>query len=109
MFCAPPTWAPRSFACKPRGLDHLLESFGQSGAVCRKNRRRKSHVIEQTFSIVKAEQQGTDKRLLFQIAKASDHTIGCALLFYFLHAGALTCLVSQIRALGHDSVEPTPI
>src|SRR5258708_12212974 len=106
MFCAPPAWAPWSFARKPRRLDHLVESICQSGAILRMNRGCKSHVIEQPFSIVEAEQQGTDQRLLFQIAKASDHTIGCTLRFNFLHASALSGLVGQIRALGNDSVEP---
>src|ERR1700719_317743 len=62
-------------------------------------------MIEQAFVVVEAEQQRSDDRLFFKIAKTSDDAIGGALAFDFLHAGALTALVGQVAALGDDSVE----
>src|ERR1700722_12064873 len=62
-------------------------------------------MIEQAFLVVEAEQQRSDDRLFFKIAKTSDDAIGGALAFDFLHAGALTALVGQVEAFGDDSVE----
>ena len=62
-------------------------------------------MVEQAFVIVQTEQQGADKRLLFQVAKSANHAIRGSLLFDLLHTGALARLIGKVHAFGHNPVQ----
>src|SRR5579864_239387 len=73
---APPAQAPGRLPRKSRRLDHAFKFFRQCRAILIFNRRRKSHVIELSLIVVKAEEQRTDQRFLFKVTKTSDNAVG---------------------------------
>jgi hypothetical protein len=106
VFRAPSAQTTRRFPSETGRLDHVLQRLRQLLAVFVADGRGEAHMVQQTLVIVKAEQQGSDKLLLSEIAKTSDHTICRALLLDLLHPGALAGLPqgSRWRSLTLNSI-----
>lgn len=104
MLCAPTAFASGSFSGEARRFDEFQEFFGQRGALLIADGRGETDVIEGSFLIVKAEEQGTDFAFLIEIPEPADNAIGSPLCLDLLHAGPFARLVRKIVTFGHDAV-----
>ena len=102
---APAAEAAGSFAREAGRLDQLLQLLSDGSALFSMNRRSETDVIEFSFGIVEAEQQGADQLLFCQVAKTTYDTIGGALCLDLLHPRAFAGPVRQVFVLCDYSVE----
>src|ERR1700704_4309484 len=109
--CRPSARPARRISRKASILPCHLELISEGRLVLGLDARRKSHVVKQALSVIKAEQHGPDdlaaRLQVLAIAETPDHTVRASMPLYLLHAVAVPGLVWQVEPFRNDTVAAT--
>ena len=85
-----------------------LELSGKSRLILCLDARRKSHVMEQTLSVIKTEQHRSDDLAtalrVLRVAEAAYDAVRAPMTLYFLHSFAVARLIGKVEAFRNDAV-----
>src|SRR5262249_1183864 len=101
----PSARASRRVAGESGWRDESFHLASERLLVAAANGRGETNVMQKAVIAIEPEQERTDHRFAFVVAKPADDTVRAAVVLDFLHSAALARAIVEIAALGDDAVE----